>query len=96
MDDLLNEAKSTKFMSTIDLKAGYHQVKVYEADQEKTAFICPLAPISSVDAFWLRNAPATYSTPHRQVQIWTKDVLLFHILMESLFYLKTLINIYRI
>ncbi|GBN22626.1 Retrovirus-related Pol polyprotein from transposon 297 [Araneus ventricosus] len=25
MDDLLNEAKSTKFMSTIDLKAGYHQ-----------------------------------------------------------------------
>ncbi|GBN67128.1 Retrovirus-related Pol polyprotein from transposon 297 [Araneus ventricosus] len=41
MDDLLTEAKSTAYMSTLDLKSGYHQIKVHEADQDKTAFICP-------------------------------------------------------
>ncbi|GBO03898.1 Retrovirus-related Pol polyprotein from transposon 17.6 [Araneus ventricosus] len=41
MDDLLTEAKSMAYMSTLDLKSGYHQIKVHEADQDKTAFICP-------------------------------------------------------
>ncbi|GFT83265.1 hypothetical protein TNCV_3403351 [Trichonephila clavipes] len=29
MDDLLYQAKLTPFMSTLDLRAGYHQVKVH-------------------------------------------------------------------
>ncbi|GFT00040.1 retrovirus-related Pol polyprotein from transposon 297 [Trichonephila clavipes] len=41
MDDLLNEATPTSFMSTIDLQSGYHQVKVADVDQDKTAFVCP-------------------------------------------------------
>ncbi|GFX59946.1 retrovirus-related Pol polyprotein from transposon 297 [Trichonephila clavipes] len=41
MDDLLNEAKTTPYMSTIDLRSGYHQVKVGAEDQEETAFTCP-------------------------------------------------------
>ncbi|GFS69878.1 hypothetical protein TNCV_3101811 [Trichonephila clavipes] len=41
MDDLLNEATLTSYMSTIDLQLGYHQVKVADVDQDKTAFICP-------------------------------------------------------
>ncbi|GFT97129.1 hypothetical protein TNCV_3857951 [Trichonephila clavipes] len=40
-DDLLNEAKPTPYISTIDLRSGYHQVKVAEKDQDKTAFTCP-------------------------------------------------------
>ncbi|GFV20647.1 retrovirus-related Pol polyprotein from transposon opus [Trichonephila clavipes] len=28
-------------MSTLDLRAGYHQVKVHVEDQDKTAFVCP-------------------------------------------------------
>ncbi|GFT99987.1 hypothetical protein TNCV_1079981 [Trichonephila clavipes] len=39
MDDLLHQAKLTPFMSTLDLRAGYHQVKVHVEDQDKTAFI---------------------------------------------------------
>ncbi|GFW53135.1 hypothetical protein TNCV_3293821 [Trichonephila clavipes] len=38
MDDLLHQAKLTPFMSTLDLRAGYHQVKVHVEDQDKTAF----------------------------------------------------------
>ncbi|GFW34754.1 transposon Tf2-8 polyprotein [Trichonephila clavipes] len=40
MDDLLHQAKLTPFMSTLDLRAGYHQVKVHVEDQDKTAFVC--------------------------------------------------------
>lgn len=62
IDDLLNEAKPTPFMSTIDLRSGYHQVKVAEEDQLKTAFVCPFGIYKFTRmAFGLRNAPATFS-----------------------------------
>ncbi|GFT94644.1 transposon Tf2-6 polyprotein [Trichonephila clavipes] len=34
MDDLLHQTKLTPFMSTLDLRAGYHQVKVHVEDQD--------------------------------------------------------------
>ncbi|GFX42984.1 retrovirus-related Pol polyprotein from transposon 297 [Trichonephila clavipes] len=60
MDDLLNEAKTTPYMSTIDLCSGYHQVKVAEEDQDITAFTCPFGIYKFTRMpFGLRNAPAT-------------------------------------
>ncbi|GFV54392.1 hypothetical protein TNCV_57441 [Trichonephila clavipes] len=41
MDDLLNEAKPTPYISTIDLRSGYHQVEMVAEDKDKTAFTCP-------------------------------------------------------
>ncbi|GFX06409.1 hypothetical protein TNCV_2939371 [Trichonephila clavipes] len=46
MDDLLHQAKLTPFMSTLDLRAGYHQVKVHVEDQDKTAFACPFGALT--------------------------------------------------
>ncbi|GFX09336.1 retrovirus-related Pol polyprotein from transposon 17.6 [Trichonephila clavipes] len=61
MDDLLHQAKLTLFMSTLDLRAGYHQVKVHVEDQDKTSFVCPFGTyrfLRMPDG--LRNAPATF------------------------------------
>lgn len=61
IDDLLQDAKSSAVMSTIDLHAGYWQIKVHESDQEKTAFITPMGTYQFKRMpFGLRNAPATF------------------------------------
>ncbi|GFT03324.1 retrovirus-related Pol polyprotein from transposon 17.6 [Trichonephila clavipes] len=61
MDVLLHDAKSTAFMSTLDLKSGYHQVEVNPVDQDKTAFVCPFGTFRYKRMpFGLRNAPATF------------------------------------
>ncbi|GFW74479.1 retrovirus-related Pol polyprotein from transposon 297 [Trichonephila clavipes] len=61
MDDLLHQAKLTPFMSTLDLRAGYHQVKVHVEDQNKTAFVCPFGTYRFLRMpYGLRNAPATF------------------------------------
>ncbi|GFT10576.1 hypothetical protein TNCV_1943271 [Trichonephila clavipes] len=48
MDDLLQEAKHTAYISTIDLKSGYHQVNVNPADRGKTAFFFHLEPTDAL------------------------------------------------
>ncbi|GFS58056.1 retrovirus-related Pol polyprotein from transposon 297 [Trichonephila clavipes] len=61
MDDLLQEAKHTAYISTIDLKSGYHQVNVNPADREKTAFVCPFGTYQFKRMpYGLKNAPATF------------------------------------
>ncbi|GFW03807.1 retrovirus-related Pol polyprotein from transposon 297 [Trichonephila clavipes] len=61
MDVLLHDAKSTAFMSTLDLKSGYHQVEVNPADKDKTAFVCPFGTFRYKRMpFGLRNAPTTF------------------------------------
>ncbi|GFW33344.1 hypothetical protein TNCV_2795111 [Trichonephila clavipes] len=61
MDDLLQEAKHTAYIFTIDLKSGYHQVNVNPADRDKTAFVCPFGTYRFKRMpFGLKNAPATF------------------------------------
>ncbi|GFV98197.1 retrovirus-related Pol polyprotein from transposon 17.6 [Trichonephila clavipes] len=61
MDDLLHQAKLTPFISTLDLRAGYHQVKVHVEDQDKTAFVCPFGTYRYLRMpYGLRNSPATF------------------------------------
>lgn len=85
IDDLLH-AKRTPFMTTIDLRAGYWQIKVNEADQIKTAFITPFGMYKFLRIpFGLRNAPATFqrmmdrfrnSLVHVKILVYLDDLII--------------------
>lgn len=61
MDNTFAALSGSRWFSVLDLKSGYYQIDVDEADKPKTAFVCPLG-------FWefnrmpqgVTNAPSTF------------------------------------
>ncbi|CAJ1057667.1 unnamed protein product [Xyrichtys novacula] len=93
----LEEAFSTltgsKWFSVLDLKSGYYQIEVEEADKPKTAFVCPMG-------FWefnrmpqgVTNAPSTFQRLMercmgdmnlKEVLVFLDDIIVFSKTLEE-------------
>ncbi len=87
MDELFDRVHGTKFFSKIDLRTGFHQIRVADADVEKTAFRTRYGSFEYlVLPMGLCNAPGTFmrlmndtfrDMLDKSVLVFLDDILIF-------------------
>ena len=88
IDDLLDQLRKVKYFSKIDLRSGYHQMKIKPEDVAKTAFVTRYGQYEfMVVSFGLTNAPAYFMNMMNKVFMEELDkfvvVFIDHILIYS-------------
>lgn len=93
LEEVFSLLTGSKWFSVLDLKSGYYQVEMEEADKQKTAFVCPLG-------FWefnrmpqgVTNAPSTFQRlmercmgdlNRREALVFIDDLIIFSDTLEQ-------------
>ena len=93
IDEALDALGKAKHFSCLDLTSGYHQVKMSEVDQPKTAFTSPMGLFEFTRMpFGLVNAPAAFQRlmttvfgdmNFESVLIYLDDIIVFSTTLEE-------------